>query len=147
MCSCFSEFLNSFLIPVARVGLGQRLIGLANSAIDISDGLLADLGHILEHSNVAATVNISKINCSGVIEKYLSQQHVVSCMLAGGDDYELCFTVPRERRSKVDKISQEIGIPLTRIGKINKGEGLVVLDQTEKPITMEKTGYDHFPST
>ncbi len=70
-----------------------------------------------------------------------------SYISSGKKTFELCFTVPRERRSKVDKISQEIGIPLTRIGKINKGEGLVVLDQTEKPITMEKTGYDHFPST
>ena len=68
-------------------------------------------------------------------------------MLAGGDDYELCFTVPKERRSKIDKISQEMGIPLTRIGKIIMGEGLVVLDSTEKPIMLETTGYDHFHTT
>tara|TARA_B100000686_G_scaffold282636_1_gene305156 strand:+ start:2357 stop:3328 length:972 start_codon:yes stop_codon:yes gene_type:complete len=143
----FAECLDSLLIPVARVGLGQRLIGLASSAIDISDGLLADLGHILECSNVAATISISEISRSDIIEKYLSRPYVINCMLAGGDDYELCFTVPREERRKIDKISQETGIPLTRIGKISKGKGLIVLDSKEKPITLEKSGYVHFPST
>ena len=142
-----AECLDSLLIPVARVSLGRRLIGLANSAIDISDGLLADLGHILEHSNVAATISIREINRSAIIEKYLSRPHVINCMLAGGDDYELCFTVPKKNRSKIDKISQETGIPLARIGEINEGEGLVVLDAQKKPIILEKTGYVHFPST
>jgi thiamine-monophosphate kinase len=143
----FAECLNSLLLPVARVDLGQRLVGLANSAIDISDGLLADLGHILERSNVAATISLEEVNCSVILKKYFSQPQVINCMLAGGDDYELCFTVPKERRSKIDKISQETGIPLTRIGKIIMGEGLVVLDSTEKPIMLETTGYDHFHTT
>ena len=132
----FAECLNSLLLPVARVDLGQRLVGLANSAIDISDGLLADLGHILERSNVAATISLEEVNCSAILKKYFSQRQVINCMLAGGDDYELCFTVPKERRSKIDKISQETGIPLTRIGKIIMGEGLVVLDSTEKIIML-----------
>ena len=143
----FVECLNSLLLPVARVDLGQRLVGLANSAIDISDGLLADLGHILERSNVAATISLEEVNCSVILKKYFTQPQVINCMLAGGDDYELCFTVPKERRSKIDKISQETGISLTRIGKIIMGEGLVVLDSTEKPIMLETTGYDHFHTT
>jgi thiamine-monophosphate kinase len=143
----FAECLNSLLLPVARVDLGQRLVGLANSAIDISDGLLADLGHILERSNVAATISLEEVNCSVILKKYFSQPQVINCMLAGGDDYELCFTVPKERRSKIDKISQETGIPLTRIGKVIMGEGLVVLDSTEKTIMLETTGYDHFHTT
>ena len=142
-----AECMNSLLLPVARVDLGERLIGLANSAIDISDGLLADLGHILERSNVAATISLEEVNCSVILKKYFSQPRVINCMLAGGDDYELCFTVPKERRSKIDKISQETGIPLTRIGKIITGEGLVVLDSTEKPIILETTGHDHFHTT
>ena len=143
----FAECLNSLLLPVARVDLGQRLVGLANSAIDISDGLLADLGHILERSNVAATISLEDVNCSVILKKYFSQPQVINCMLAGGDDYELCFTVPKERRSKIAKISQETGISLTRIGKIIMGEGLVVLDSTEKPIMLETTGYEHFHTT
>lgn len=143
----FTECLNALLLPVARVDLGQRLVGLAHSAIDISDGLLADLGHILERSNVAATINMKEVNCSAIIKKYLSRAQVINCLLAGGDDYELCFTVPKEKRSKIDVISQETGIPLTRIGKISEGEGLVVFDSTGKPITLEKTGYDHFHTT
>jgi len=143
----FAECLNALLLPVARVDLGQRLVGLANSAIDISDGLLADLGHILERSNVAATISLKEVNCSVILKKYFSHPQAINCMLAGGDDYELCFTVPEERRSKIDKISQETGIPLTRIGKIIMGEGLVVLDSTEKPIMLETIGYDHFHTT
>ena len=142
-----AECLNSLLLPVAQVDLGRRLIGLANSAVDISDGLIADLGHILECSNVAATINMNKVNCSVIVKKYLSQPQVINCMLAGGDDYELCFTVPKEKRSKIDVISQETGIPLTRIGKISTGEGLVIFDATEKPIILETTGYDHFHAT
>jgi thiamine-monophosphate kinase len=143
----FAECLNSLFLPVARVDLGQRLVGFANSAIDISDGLLADLGHILECSNVAATINMKEVNCSVILKKYLSQPQVINCMLAGGDDYELCFTVPKEKRGKIDEISQETGIPLTRIGKISAGEGLVVFDATEKLIMPETTGYDHFRTT
>ena len=143
----FAKCLNSLFLPVARVDLGQRLVGFANSAIDISDGLLADLGHILDCSNVAATINMEEINCSVILKKYLSEPQVINCMLAGGDDYELCFTVPKEKRSKIDEISQETGIPLTRIGKISMGEGLVVLDSTETPIMLKTTGYDHFRTT
>ena len=142
-----AECMSSLLLPVAQVELGQRLIGLANSAIDISDGLVADLGHILECSNVAATINMNKVNCSVIVKRYLSQPQVINCMLAGGDDYELCFTVPKEKRSKIDVISQETGIPLTRIGKVSTGEGLVIFDATEKPIILETTGYDHFHAT
>ena len=141
------ECLNSLLLPVARVDLGQRLVGLANSAIDISDGLLGDLGHILECSNVAATINMNEVNCSEIVKRYLTQQQVINCMLAGGDDYELCFTVPKDKRDIVNVISKEMGVPLTRIGKISKGEGLVVFDSSEKPIILETTGYDHFHTT
>jgi len=131
-------------LPVARVELGQRLIGLARSAIDISDGLLADLGHILECSKVAAVIEMKAIKHSAVMEKYLSQTVAINCLLAGGDDYELCFTVPRAKCGKIEDLSRELGVPLTRIGRINQGDGLVVLDAAGKPIALEARGYDHF---
>ncbi|MDE2366401.1 MAG: thiamine-phosphate kinase, partial [Betaproteobacteria bacterium] len=87
--------------PVPRVALGQRLIGLAHSAIDISDGLLADLGHILESSGVGAIVRMDEINCSASMKKCLPDPLAIKCLLAGGDDYELCFTAPRSARQGI----------------------------------------------
>ncbi|MDN5934818.1 MAG: thiamine-phosphate kinase [Nitrosospira sp.] len=130
--------------PVARVELGQRLIGLAGGAIDISDGLLADLGHILKASNVAAVIKMNEISCSAPMKKYLPQMLAIECLLAGGDDYELCFTAPESRRGKIETLSREQGIALTRIGEINEGEGLIVLDAAGKTVTLETKGYDHF---
>lgn len=131
-------------MPTPRVELGQRLIGLAHSAIDISDGLLADLGHILECSKVGAVVRIGQIRRSTVMEKHFSHPLAIECLLAGGDDYELCFTVPSSERTKVELLSREEGILLTRIGSIEEGEGLVVLDFAGRTITTEVKGYDHF---
>lgn len=131
-------------LPVARIELGQRLIGLAHSAIDISDGLLADLGHILECSKVAAVIEMGAIKCSVVMEKYLPQPLAIDCLLAGGDDYELCFTAPKTKCGKIESLAHELKIPLTRIGKISQGEGLVVLDAAGKSIELRTRGYDHF---
>jgi thiamine-monophosphate kinase len=137
---CFSA-LHS---PTPRVALGQRLIGLAHSAIDISDGLLADLGHILQNSNVAATIHVDEINCSASIKKRLPHPLAMKCLLAGGDDYELCFTASPAVRAKIERLSREERIPLTRIGKVGGGEGLVVLDAAGRAVTLETKGYDHF---
>ena len=131
-------------LPVARVELGRCLIGLAHSAIDISDGLLADLGHILECSKVAAVIEMNAIKRSAVMEKYLPQPLAINCLLAAGDDYELCFTAPRAKYGKIESLSRELDIPLTRIGRISQGEGLVVLDAAGKSIELETRGYDHF---
>lgn len=136
--------LPALLMPMARVELGQRLIGLAHSAIDISDGLLADLGHILECSKVAAVIEMNAINQSAVMKKYLPQPLAINCLLAGGDDYELCFTAPRAKCGKIESISRGLEIPLTRIGRVSKGEGLVVLDAVGKSIELRIKGYDHF---
>jgi thiamine-monophosphate kinase len=132
--------------PIARVELGRRLVGLAHSSIDISDGLLADLGHILECSKVAAVIKMNEICCSAVLEKYLPQSQAINCLLAGGDDYELCFTAQKAKRGRIEALSHEMEILLTRIGRIDVGEGLVVLDATGNLITPETTGYDHFHS-
>ncbi|ODT69762.1 MAG: thiamine-phosphate kinase [Nitrosomonadales bacterium SCN 54-20] len=131
-------------MPIPRVELGQRLIGLAHSAIDISDGLLADLGHILECSRVAAVVRIDQMLRSAAMEKHFPHPLAIECLLAGGDDYELCFTVPKSERTKVELLSREEGIPLTRIGSIEEGAGLVVLDSAGRTVTTRVKGYDHF---
>jgi len=139
-----AECLPALLTPTARVGLGQRLISLAHSAIDISDGLVADLEHILAASEKAAYINMTDIPCSPVLKKYLQQPLVMNCLLTGGDDYELCFTAPKINCRKIENLSAELAIPLTRIGEIFSGEGLIVKDAKGSEITLETKGYDHF---
>jgi thiamine-monophosphate kinase len=130
--------------PSPRVALGQRLTGLANSAIDISDGLLADLGHILDCSKVAGVIRMAEISCPACLRKYLPQPLAVTCLLAGGDDYELCFTVPKSRRREIEMLSREQQDSLVRVGEITEGTGLSVLDAAGKGMTLAIQGYDHF---
>ena len=138
------QCMPALLMPTARVELGQRLIGLAHSAIDISDGLMADLGHILTSSRVAASIQLSEIPCSAVMKKYLHYPMAIQCLLAGGDDYELCFTAPETRYREIEDLASELSVSLTRIGKILPGEGLLVKNAAGQVIILETTGYDHF---
>ena len=133
-------------MPTARVELGQQLVGLAHSAIDISDGLLADLGHITACSKQGAIVRFETLPCSAVMKRHVSSRLAQQCLLAGGDDYELCFTAPKRNRSPIQRIAQKLQIPLTRIGKIKREKGLFVIDAKGKKMEIEKTGYDHFTS-
>lgn len=130
--------------PQPRVALGEQLRGLAHSAIDISDGLLADLGHILESSGVAAEVEFDAIPCSDTMKKYLPQETARNCLLAGGDDYELCFTAPPSHHDKIIALAGRIGLPLTPVGRIKDGSGITVLDKQGKIMSSRVTGFDHF---
>ena len=117
--------------PIPRVGLGQQLQKLASSAIDLSDGLLADLGHILESSGVGATIDFERIPCSNTLRKKLISEHperklAADCLLAGGDDYELCFTAAANNHAALMQLSQQSDIQLSCIGKIVGGDGLTV---------------------
>lgn len=127
--------------PQPRVALGLALQGIAHSAIDVSDGLLADLGHILDASQVAAELDYSALPVSATLRRYpqLTQQ----CVLAGGDDYELCFTAPATRHAELQKFSEQLALPLSCIGRIVAGQGCLVHDAAGLPITLEG-GYDHF---
>lgn len=135
--------------PIPRVSLGRALINVAHSAIDVSDGLVADLEHILQGSQVAATIELDHIPCSSRLKDKLSEggadyQLAIDCLLAGGDDYELCFTVPENKRIVVTQLAQQVGVRLSRIGKIVPGEGLTVLNNNRDPLIFNKKGYDHF---
>lgn len=123
--------------PQPRVALGLALRGLATAAIDVSDGLLADLGHVLEASGVAATLHPAALPAPS-IER--------DCYLAGGDDYELVFTAPAARHEEVLAVAQRIALPLDCIGRIETGAAgaLSVLDQAGQPIEVARRGYDHF---
>ena len=130
--------------PEPRVALGERLRGLAHSAIDISDGLAGDLGHVLERSQVGAVVDYARIPRPTLFARLADPALERDCVLSGGDDYELLFTAPPERRSQLQLLSGELDLALTRIGIIQAGAvQLLVRDAQGKPMT-HGGGYDHF---
>ena len=128
--------------PRPRVALGLALRGIANSAIDISDGLLADLGHILECSHAGAEIQftaIPAIETHGVDDALLRH-----CVLSGGDDYELCFTASAAKRGEIEAIAAKLQLPLTRIGSISAGQGCTVRAADGSVMKIKESGYDHF---
>lgn len=132
-----TECLAALHRPQPRVALGLALRGLATAAIDVSDGLLADLGHILDESKASANLCIPDLPPPG-IER--------DCMLAGGDDYELVFTTPATRRGEVAALASRLGLALTRIGSLEGAvlPRLTLVDADGVPVAVERRGYDHF---
>ena len=139
-----AKVLPALYLPTPRIELGIALRGIASSAIDISDGLLGDLGHILERSHVGAVVEFAALPMLPVAQTYLHENVARDCVLAGGDDYELCFTAPAARRDAVQAAAQSAGIAVARIGRITATPGLTVTGPDGAPLTIEHTGYDHF---
>lgn len=130
--------------PVPRVVLGRALVGSANAAIDISDGLLADLGHILERSRLGAEVHLASLPLAEAVRKRLPEPAAMRAALAGGDDYELCFTAARERAAQVLQAAEAAGVAVTRVGRIADEIGLKLLDTEGRPVRYEQAGFDHF---
>lgn len=136
--------LRALEAPQPRVALGLALRGIAHAAIDISDGLLADLGHILERSGGGAEIRFAELPRPAAVDAVLATAWGRHCLLAGGDDYELCFTAEPGQRAAIAALSQQLKLPLARIGSIVAAPGLRVQDAQGRPMTFEKTGYDHF---
>ena len=129
-------FLSRLYRPTARIEVGIALRQLASSCIDISDGLISDLSHILENSKKGATLFLDKIPLSPQLRKEGREKMA----LQGGEDYELCFTISPKNQEKLKKINY----PLTYIGKIEKEKKLIILDKKNKPLKISQRGYDHF---
>ena len=130
--------------PEPRVELGERLRGVASAAIDLSDGFAQDLGHILERSGVGAVVHYDLLPKSTAFKGLEEQALESRCVLSGGDDYELLFTARQERHAELDALARELGLALTRVGSIQKGEPtLLVLDRHQAPMAPAR-GFDHF---
>ena len=132
--------------PVPCVALGLLLRGLAHSVIDVSDGLVADLGQLAERSGVAAVLRFADLPRSRAIASCTDASLVKECLLSGGDDYELCFTAAPAARVGIAAVAAKLGLALTRIGSITAGEpGLVsVVDGFGKIMRLERKGFDHF---
>jgi thiamine-monophosphate kinase len=132
--------------PDPRHELGVKVAEYCKCAIDISDGLAADLGHILAASHCGATVYKDRIPLSHQLVEYSTNRNEVDWdqVLTGGDDYELCLVVSPDNESKLMKVSSEISLPLTRIGVIEEHGSLTFLDETGTKQLLDHHGYEHF---
>ncbi|WP_310606495.1 thiamine-phosphate kinase [Buttiauxella brennerae] len=134
------------LRPTPRILHGQALRDLASSAIDLSDGLISDLGHILKASECGARIDLDALPYSEAIKANVGAELALQWALSGGEDYELCFTVPEINRGALDVAIGNLGIPFTCIGQVApESEGLQFM-QNGKPVTLDLKGYDHFAS-
>ena len=134
-----------YRLPRPRLALGQRLIDLASAAMDVSDGLVADLGHICETSGVAATIDVSRAPLSDAARAALARApEFDATVLTGGDDYELVFTVAPAREATIEVLAAELKLTLTRIGETAAGAGVEVVDAAGRPVEVTTPGYIHF---
>ncbi len=130
--------------PEPRVGIGVALRGIASAAIDISDGLVADLGHILERSGIGARVEVEQLPFSAELRQVLPDEAARTALaLHAGDDYELCFTVPAEREPMLKALDSE-NVQITRIGTIEAQPGVRLVRVDGTPFNGRTAGYDHF---
>jgi thiamine-monophosphate kinase len=144
-----ARVLPALYLPTPRVELGLALRGVASAAIDISDGLLADLGHILERSGVGAApigarLEFAALPTLPIVQSYLHEAVARQCVVAGGDDYELCFTASADKHDAVVAAGERAGVAVTRVGTITGEPGLAVVAADGTPLTFEHAGYDHF---
>ena len=130
--------------PEPRVALGRSLRGIASAMIDLSDGLNGDLGHILSASEVGAELELEHLPLTHWVAEAIEVAGDWSLPLASGDDYELCFCVPPARIATVERLAEEIGLPLARIGWIRPGAGLDGRLPNGGRLTLPARGHDHF---
>jgi thiamine-monophosphate kinase len=133
--------------PTPRVALGMALAasGVAHAAVDISDGLIGDLGHILKLSGVGATLDVDALPAGAVLATQAQALRRAYCA-AGGDDYELCFTAPASARAAILACGAQAATPVTRVGAIGQAPGLRLVDAHGAPLDLQLASFDHFTS-
>jgi len=136
-----AALVSRYQVPTPRLGLGHALRGLATAALDVSDGLLADLGHIAETSDVGLSIDADRVPLS---EALMAAGGPVVAAVAAGDDYEIAFTAPASRREDLQRIASRTGTPVTEIGRVTSGSGVALLDSSDREIPVSRKGYRHF---
>jgi thiamine-monophosphate kinase len=132
-----------YLLPQPRATLGPRLRGLASACMDVSDGLVGDLGHICARSSVRAAIDAERVPLSDPARRAIERDAaLLKLAITGGDDYELLFTAPATQREAIAALAKDVGVPITEIGRIATGEGVEVL-QSGNALTLESTSYRH----
>ena len=135
--------------PTPRVALGMALRGIASSCLDVSDGLLGDLNHILEASRVGARIDANITSSLMQARRHplmaaLAMSRIDACTLAGGDDYELCFTAPSSAQAAVRDAAAQAGVPVTCIGRIEAERGIRVMTPGGQQLPLRFAGFEHF---
>jgi thiamine-monophosphate kinase len=134
-----------YRVPQPRVSLGQSLVGLATACCDVSDGLVADLGHICETSRVAAEIAVDRIPLSPATRAALAiDPDLIKLVATGGDDYELVFTAPASQAGEVVGRARDLGVAVAEIGQCVPGAGVALLDPQGRPLTLSGAGWRHF---
>lgn len=134
-----------FRLPEPRCQLGPALIGIAHAMIDVSDGLVADLGHICETSGVAATVELPLVPLSAAARRLVGEDaELLAALATGGDDYELLFAAPPEDDDEITALSRSLGLAITTIGAVEAGEGVRVTDAAGREVPLATGGWRHF---
>jgi thiamine-monophosphate kinase len=130
--------------PTPRIALGRAVAGIATACIDVSDGLLADLGHVCAASGVGAEVELAELPASPALRSAFGDDELRLLQATGGDDYELCFTAPEAMRGAVDHAAREAGVAVTRIGRIVAGRAVAALDADGESWAPPQRGFVHF---
>ena len=134
-----------YRLPQPRLSLGLRLRGLVHASMDISDGLVGDLLHICETSHVGAQIQVDHVPLSDPARSVLARHPaLIESVLGGGDDYELLFTAPPLHEDALTSLGREVGVPVTRIGHIDSGDGVRVFGGDGREIALTTPGYRHF---
>jgi len=128
--------------PIPQLDLGQALRGKATAALDISDGLLADCGHIAAASGVELVIELAQVPMSAALLAFAGASVARQCALSGGDDYRLAFTLPEQYLADL----QQAGWPVRVIGRVVAGQGVTLLDSQGRPVQQPHSGYQHFGS-
>jgi thiamine-monophosphate kinase len=134
-----------YQLPQPRAGLGPRLVGTASAMMDVSDGLVADLGHLCDASSCGAVIELDRVPFSPATRAAVAARpELIAAPLAGGDDYELLFTVSQHLVPTLTAIAEAAGVPVAVIGRIEPGDRPRVVDRSGREIEIGETGYRHF---
>lgn len=142
-----SALIQRYSHPEPRIALGLALNGIAHAAIDVSDGLAQDLGHVLRESNVGARLHLHDLPRSAALAAWPDQDQALQALLAGGDDYELVFSAPASQRHAIDALADRLALPLTRFGEVVEGTQVTWLDAADQAWTQLPSGYRHFSAS
>ena len=135
---------NRYYLPQPRVALGLALVGLASAAMDVSDGLIQDMGHLCSASGLAAVINWPNVPLSPPVITLLESKSIsISAIINGGDDYELLFTAPSILRPDIEELSKKTEVPLTRIGYMTEGADVLLMDKENQLISLAGAGFKH----